>query len=160
MPIFQGVYTITNMRSQTHVDLAGGNPANGTVVQGWSPLPQDNPYLPNQLWKVQYTNKLGVDSYTISNVGSGRYLEIKDGNGMNGAPVTCSAATTKEETQEWELIKTDSKGYYNIRNVMSQTCLDMDSGLSANGTRIQGWSGQLGNQNQLWAFTPAHLANH
>jgi hypothetical protein len=48
-------------------------------VQGWAPLPPDVPEFPNQLWKVQYTGKLGVDSYTISNVGSGTYLEIKGG---------------------------------------------------------------------------------
>ncbi|KAF8143708.1 hypothetical protein K438DRAFT_1783548 [Mycena galopus ATCC 62051] len=33
---------------------------------------------------------------------------------MNGAPVTCSAAATKEEAQEWELVKSGSNGYYNL----------------------------------------------
>lgn len=48
-------------------------------MQGWEPVTPDVPEFPNQLWKVQYTGKLGVDSYTISNVQSETYLEIEGG---------------------------------------------------------------------------------
>jgi hypothetical protein len=51
----------------------------GAKVQGWTSLTPEATEYPNQVWKIQYTNKDGVDSYTISNVGSGTYLEIKDG---------------------------------------------------------------------------------
>ncbi|KAF7371279.1 Ricin-type beta-trefoil lectin domain-containing protein [Mycena sanguinolenta] len=155
MPIFQGTYTITNQKSQTRVDLDNGNSANGTKVQGYRSFGPDNlTYYPNQVWKVQYTNKLGVDSYTISNVRTGTYIELSDGT--DGTQVTCSAAAAGSDTsdnQEWEFIKVDNSGYYKVRNVKFQTYLDIDSGSSADGTKIQAWWGLLdGNENQLWAF--------
>jgi hypothetical protein len=51
----------------------------GTKVQGWAPLSLDDPNYSNQLWKVQYTGRLGVDSYTISNVRGGTYAGIAGG---------------------------------------------------------------------------------
>ncbi|KAJ7475045.1 ricin B lectin domain-containing protein [Mycena latifolia] len=160
MPIFQGVYTITNSKSQTRLDLDGGNNADGTKVQGWKPLTPDAAEFINQLWKIEYTGKLGVDSYRISNMASKTYLEIKDGDGTDGTPVTCSAAGAGGDTapyQEWEFIKIGSNGYYKVRNVATQNYMDIDSGSSENATKIQGWWGELdGNENQLWAFTPVN----
>ncbi|KAJ7304864.1 ricin B lectin domain-containing protein [Mycena albidolilacea] len=161
MPIFQGTYTITNLKSQTRCDLDGGNSANGTKVQGWGPLSPDVPEYPNQVWKVLYTNKPGVDSYTISNVRTGTYIEISGGNATDGTAVTCSAASAGAQTtdeQEWEFVKVDNSGYYKVRNVKSQTYLDIDAGSSANATKLQGWWGLLdGNENQLWAFNPVTI---
>ncbi|KAJ6603426.1 ricin B lectin domain-containing protein [Mycena vulgaris] len=161
MPIFQGVYTITNVKTQTRVDLDGGNKENGTKVHGWTPLAPDVAEFPNQLWRVQYTNKPGVDSYTISNVQSGTYLEVSGGNATDGTPVTCSEAGAGEQTtdnQEWEFVKIGNG--YKVRNVKSQTYLDLDSGSADNGTKIQGWWGELdGNENQLWAFNQVSSGN-
>ncbi|KAF8142519.1 hypothetical protein K438DRAFT_1784649 [Mycena galopus ATCC 62051] len=102
----------------------------GTKVQGWEALPPNHILLPDQLWKVQYTGKPGIDSYTISNLKSGTYLENKGGNVNNGAPFTSSrwavAGGQITTDQEWELIKTSANGYYKIRNVASQTYLDLD----------------------------------
>ncbi|KAF8148953.1 ricin B lectin domain-containing protein [Mycena galopus ATCC 62051] len=132
----------------------------GTKVQGWEALPANHILLPDQLWKVQYTGKPGIDSYTISNLKSGTYLENKGGNVNNGAPFTSSrwavAGGQTTTDQEWELIKTSANGYYKIRNVASQTYLDLDSGSSKNGTKVQSWQGQDGNENQLWAFNPVN----
>ncbi|KAJ6585777.1 ricin B lectin domain-containing protein [Mycena capillaripes] len=154
MPIFDGVYKITNQQSKTCVDLDGGNSADGTKVQGWAPLSPDAPEYPNQLWKIKYTNKPGVDSYTISNFHTGTYLEISGGNATDGTQVTCSAAEAGQDTksdQEWEFVKIN--GFYKVRNVASQNYMDIDSGSSANATKIQGWWGELdGNPNQLWGF--------
>ncbi|KAJ7123094.1 ricin B lectin domain-containing protein [Mycena epipterygia] len=152
MPIFQGVYTITGFQSKSRVDLDGG-----TKVQGWGPLQPDVPEYPNQLWNVEPTDRPGFDSYTICNVKSGTYLEIQDGNGTDGTPVTCSEAATGGKTatyQEWEFIKI-TDGYYKVCNVATQNYLDIDKGSPENGTKIQGWWGGLdGNENQLWAFSP------
>ncbi|KAF7369275.1 Carbohydrate-binding module family 13 protein [Mycena venus] len=131
MPVFQGVYTITNFQSKTRLDLDGGNKANGTKVQGWEPLQPDVPEYPNQLWNVQYTGKMGFDSYTISNVRTGTYIEIANGDGTDGTPVTCSEAAGQQTTadhQEWELIKIGTDGYYKLRNVKTQNFLDIDKG--------------------------------
>ncbi|KAJ7651333.1 ricin B lectin domain-containing protein [Roridomyces roridus] len=159
MPIFKGTYTITNLNSKTNLDLNGGNKADGTCVHGWEPLPSSATEYPNQLWEVRYTCKLGVDSYTITNKGAGTVLEIAEENGTDGTPVTCSApagAPPKDTAayQEWEFVKIGTDGYYKVRNVATQNFLDIDSGSSANATKIQGWWGQLdGNKNQLWKFT-------
>ncbi|KAJ6603353.1 ricin B lectin domain-containing protein [Mycena vulgaris] len=154
MPIFDGVYTITNVKTQTRVDLDGGNSANGTKVQGWAPLPPDVAEFSNQLWEVKPTGKPGVDSYTIRNKQSGTYLQISGGNATDGTPVTCSEAGAGQQTtddQEWEFVKIGNG--YKVRNVKSHTYLDLDSGSTANGTKIQGWWGELdGNENQLWAL--------
>jgi hypothetical protein len=48
-------------------------------VQGWGPLEPDLDEYLNQVWKVLYTNKPGIDSYTISNVRTGTYIEISGG---------------------------------------------------------------------------------
>ncbi|KAJ7692750.1 ricin B lectin domain-containing protein [Mycena rosella] len=161
MPIFQGNYTITNFRTKTRIDLDGGNKANGTKVHGWTSLTPEATEYPNQVWKIQYTDKNGVDSYTISNVGSGTYLEIKDGNGTDGTPGTCSEKGAGDKTatyQEWEFTKIDPTGCYKVRNSATQNYLDIDNGSTADGAKIQGWWGELdGNENQLWAFEQASL---
>ncbi|KAJ7141843.1 ricin B lectin domain-containing protein [Mycena crocata] len=163
MPIFAGLYTITNLQSKTRIDLDGGNSADGTKVHGWAPLEPNVPEFPNQVWSVKYTGRMGYDSYVLSNVRTGTYLEIKDGNATDGTQVTCSKAADgsgdKTTTyQEWELIKIGEDGFYKVRNVGSQTFLDIDGGSSANATKIQGWWGQLdGNENQLWAFKEVDL---
>ncbi|KAJ7139244.1 hypothetical protein C8R44DRAFT_727347 [Mycena epipterygia] len=139
--------------TQNHSTLP---PTSTPQVQGWGPLQPDVPEYPNQLWKVQYTDNPGVGSYRISNVQSGTYLEIQGGNATDGTPVTCSAAAGGETTtdQEWELIKIGT----NYNNSMYIAYLDIDKGSSENGTKIQGWWGELdGSENQLWAFSPARL---
>ncbi|KAJ6494535.1 ricin B lectin domain-containing protein [Mycena sanguinolenta] len=157
MPIIEGTCTITNLNSQTRLDLDGGNSANGTKVQGWQALAPDAAEYQNQVWNVQYDkNKLGVDAYTISNVKTGTYMEISGGNTTDGTQVTCSAASAGDkpgDEQEWEIVKVDNSGYYKIRDVKTQTYLDIDKGSSDNATKIQSWWGLLdGNENQLWAF--------
>ncbi|KAF8186533.1 ricin B lectin domain-containing protein [Mycena galopus ATCC 62051] len=161
MPIFKGTYTITNLASKTCVDLNGGNSADGTAVQGWTPLTPDAAEYLNQVWEVLYTNKLGCDSYTICNVGTKTYVQISDGNATDGTPVTCAAAAGDQTTadyQEWELVKVDNSGYYKVCNRKSQNYLDIDAGSSANATKLQGWYGLLdGNPNQLWKFDPVNV---
>ncbi|KAJ6569340.1 hypothetical protein B0H19DRAFT_1066094 [Mycena capillaripes] len=114
MPIFQGTYTITNLNSQTRVDLDGG-----TKVQGWAPLTPDVPEYPNQVWKVQYTNKPGVDSTPSPTCGpvhtskSVVVISLSPGNATDGTPITCSAAAAGDQTtddQEWEFVKVDKSG--------------------------------------------------
>ncbi|KAJ6524313.1 ricin B lectin domain-containing protein [Mycena capillaripes] len=157
MPIFSGIYTITNLQSKTRLDLDGGNGAEGTKVQGWAPLQPDDPNYLNQLWKIIYTDKAGVDSYRISNAQTDTYLEISGGNATDGTQVTCSATEIGHDTapyQEWEFVKIN--GNYKVRNVATQNYLDIDNGSSANATKIQGWWGELdGNPNQLWIFEQA-----
>ncbi|KAF8173026.1 hypothetical protein K438DRAFT_1772454 [Mycena galopus ATCC 62051] len=95
MPIFQGVYTITNLKSHIRFDLNGGKrpqlrqilstsdslysvwAGHSANVQGWEVLPPTSTLLPDRFWGVQYTCKLGIDSYTISDLKSGTYLENK-----------------------------------------------------------------------------------
>ncbi|KAK6981110.1 ricin-type beta-trefoil lectin domain-containing protein [Favolaschia claudopus] len=170
MPIFNGNYTITNFQSHTRVDLDGGNKKDGAGVQGWEPLDSKYDEYKNQIWNIVPTSREGVDSYYIINIGSGTLLEIPGGqsyfynrNGTDGTPVTCSskASDPTPTYQEWEFVKIKDN-YYKVRNLGSGNYLDIDSGRvklsllvkkSANGTKIQGWWGQLDtNENQLWSF--------
>ncbi|KAK6969378.1 ricin-type beta-trefoil lectin domain-containing protein [Favolaschia claudopus] len=153
--------TITSFQSHTRLDLAGGNSADETKVVAWEPHPSSNPDYLNQVWTIQpIPERQGFDAYTIVNKRSGTYLELVGGNGTDGFGVTCSKKASGDDQvgatyQEWEFVKI-KEGYYKVRNVASQNYLDIDSGSSDNGTKIQGWWGQLdGNENQLWAFEKA-----
>ncbi|KAK6978231.1 ricin-type beta-trefoil lectin domain-containing protein [Favolaschia claudopus] len=176
MPIFNGNYTITNFQSHTRVDLDGvlTNKEDGARVQGWEPLDSKYDEYKNQIWNIVPTTREGVDSYYIINIGSGTLLEISGGNGTDGTPVTASskASDPTPEYQEWEFVKIKDN-YYKVRNLgsgsewihTSSVCLYNNTGIgwwlthenilrsSTNGTKIQGWWGQLDpNENQLWSF--------
>ena len=58
----QTSYTITDIKSGTVVDLAGGKQTNGTDVQGWERHPPSDPAAPNQEWYITSVSS-GVYQY-------------------------------------------------------------------------------------------------
>lgn len=60
-----------------------------------------------------------------------------DGTKVHGWTSPQSSKWTLD--QNWLIEKIQGKEHYTVRNVLSNTCLDLDSGRSANGTKVQGW---------------------
>ncbi|KAK7000176.1 hypothetical protein R3P38DRAFT_3369370 [Favolaschia claudopus] len=140
-----GLYTITNIQSQTRLDLERGKKADGTKVLGWAPhQPTDGKAYGNQVWKIQPIRGEGLRTvYNITNVKTGTYLEayrpvgeggvFLPGDIEDGVQVTCSKAIVDENwlermAQEWQLFKDHVPAYPGtylscLSNALLNTCL-------------------------------------
>ncbi|KAK6974899.1 hypothetical protein R3P38DRAFT_3378253 [Favolaschia claudopus] len=173
-PTLNGFYTITNMKSQTRLDLSGG-----TEVVGWAPHKPTSKSYPYQVWKFQRTRREGqFTCYTIVNVKSGTYLEAvgsmdmepdvptRHGIGKDGIQLTCSKANKVEpSSQEWQLFKDPMPKYpgiyYAIFHAASNLLIDLEGGSPTNGTKIQIHCGvhDIGEQTEtFWYIEPAEYS--
>lgn len=66
--------------------------------------------------------------YTIKNVGSGLYLSVTGQSSASGANVEQSSTATL-----WQVLPDNKGGYYIVPNCSATSCLDLYSGIPANG---------------------------
>ncbi|KAI1442052.1 carbohydrate-binding module family 13 protein [Annulohypoxylon stygium] len=106
-----------------------------------------------------------LDGAVVSflNYGTGTAVDLSQSGNDNGTPVI-GYQFHGGENQQWKLLKVDNSSVWPtwvIRNVKTNTNLDLYNGGNENGTKITGWAGaQANNTNshQLWYLVTADTA--
>ncbi|KAK0622434.1 hypothetical protein B0T14DRAFT_513868 [Immersiella caudata] len=160
------VYRITNIRVPgSSLELAGGNPDNGTVAQIWNTNKSSQGYY-NQIWVVR---KLAgatpgqPDPYYFCNLRSGTCLDLRGGSSDNCTKLqgfgwdSNNTAASNINRLFWLNPKGDN--VFTIINVKSGTAVDLRKGDSSNGTDVIGYCAQECNKNQLWVFQRLSLSS-
>ncbi|XXG94165.1 hypothetical protein Hte_000417 [Hypoxylon texense] len=103
---------------------------------------------------MSFINSLDGATVSFFNYETGTCIDLTDGAEARGTPVT-GYQFHSGKNQQWVLHKAneDATGpIWVIRNVQSNTNLDLYEGGSDNGTKISGWDGgeTTDNPNQLW----------
>ncbi|KAI1097786.1 carbohydrate-binding module family 13 protein [Jackrogersella minutella] len=106
-----------------------------------------------------------LDGAVVSffNYGTGTALDLSNGGTQNGTAVI-GFQYHGGKNQQWKLQKVDSSSVWPtwvIRNVQSNTNLDLYNGGKDDGTKISGWAGaatQNTNSHQLWYLVSADPA--
>jgi len=154
-----GVWSIVNYKSGTSVDLNSGLLTNGNIFQGWATDPN----------KVSQQFKLFLESVNVNSpygeqtifvvpqsaADSSKLLDLAGPSSADGTQVhVWDNVHLPPPAQRWIIksipepnLRTDV--LYTIRHALTGTCLDLDSGFSFNGAKLQGWT-CLANKNQLW----------
>ena len=115
------------------VDVAGGNPANGTRVQLW-----DCHGGPEVRWRW--------NGASLVNARTGKCLDVAGGSTAAGARVQIWDCLGNG-AQQWQLVNG------NLQNPASSMCLDADAWGTVNGTPLILWHCGNGQSNQTWRFT-------
>ena len=136
-----GVYEVQNVHSGLALDAFGQGLTNGTEIDqlAWNSGA-------NQHWAV--TN-IGSSTYTIVGVQSGLYLYAP---GTGGGTYVELNAKNGASSEQWEF-QPATGGYYTIQGVQSGDLLDDYQNGTTNGTRVDIWPANSGN-NQQWLLTP------
>ncbi|KAL7624868.1 hypothetical protein AAE478_004082 [Parahypoxylon ruwenzoriense] len=103
-----------------------------------------------------------LDGAVVSffNYGTGTCLDLTEGNSANGTPII-GFQFHGGQNQQWRLLKNENNSVWPtwvIRNVKSDTNVDLYNGGEGNGTRINGWAGAASknpNNHQLWRLVTA-----
>lgn len=139
-----GTYTISTAKDSNYqIDIDGQSTENAAQAKLWT---TNN--CNSQKFVFQ---KDGTDTYTIRNVNSNRYLEIRNG-GSNGEYKVTQCHYTGANCQRWYLIK-NNDGSYCLKNKGTGKYLDLSNGKIANGTDIQTWNAN-GTDAQKWSLKP------
>ncbi|KAI0139561.1 carbohydrate-binding module family 13 protein [Hypoxylon sp. NC0597] len=94
------------------------------------------------------------------NYGTGTCLDLTDGGTDDNTPIT-GCQFNNGDNQKWRLIRAGESALWPtwvIRNVQSETNVDLYYGGQEDGTKITGWKGTEAdntNPNQLWSFVTA-----
>lgn len=143
-PIEAGLYTITNRQSRTVMDLQGGSPNSGTVIQSWAKTPSLANFF-NQLWWIERVP--GQDYYLIRNARSGTVMDL-DGGGSVDRTRIHGWVFNRSDPQHW-FINGDGKEGYSLFNVYGGLTPDVKEGCPTNGIPVLGYKSH-GAFNQLW----------
>lgn len=139
-----GTYTISIAKDNNYkIDIDGQSKENAAQAKLW----QTN-NCNSQKFVFQ---KDGTDTYTIRNVNSNRYLEVRNG-GNNGEYKITQCHYTGANCQRWYLIK-NSDGSYCLKNKGTGKYMDLSDANVANGTDIQTWKSN-GTDAQKWKLVP------
>ena len=84
--------------------------------------------------------------YTIKNQGSGLYLSVKGQGSASGSNVELSSSAT-----QWQVLPDGTGSYYLVPKCSSTSCLDLYSGVPANGKNIEIWNYNMGKA-QRWSL--------
>lgn len=84
--------------------------------------------------------------YTIKNEGSGLYLSVKGQGSASGSNVELSSSAT-----QWQVLPDGTGSYYLVPKCSSTSCLDLYSGIPANGKNIEIWNYNMGKA-QRWTL--------
>jgi len=157
MSLASDIYTIQCRASDTFADLYGGNPADGTPVNGWQDMggnPDGSAF--NQRWLVSPVDGQ-PDVYTLHNLHSGTFLDLSGGGSANGTRIQ-GWEFLNNRNQQWKISKAEVDGFWRLQSIASGTFMDLSSGIPNDGTQIQGWE-RLSNNNQLWAFRSVTISS-
>ena len=106
-PILDGVYVVRNKRTNTVLDLAGGNPSDETQIQGCRAVHMEGDYF-NQNWLIE---KIGDSNrYSVRNVKTNTCMEVAHGSSEDSAKVQ-GHQMNGQAAQEWNITGNDETGY-------------------------------------------------
>ncbi|KAI1124814.1 carbohydrate-binding module family 13 protein [Nemania abortiva] len=94
-------WRILNITAQKYVDLADGEPEDGTKVQIWDFRENEN-----QLWRIYSADPLGR-AFMIQNVGSATHIDLYKGGTENSTQITGWAGHIQDENpnQLWRVLR-------------------------------------------------------
>ena len=136
-----------NVRSKaaSSIDIPGASTADSTAIQLYS----GNGSKAQQFRFTQQTD----GSYTITNVNSGKALDVRNGSAGNNAVVQQYAANNTN-AQHW-FIRDSGAGYY-LQSALGNWVLDLSGGSTANGTAIRLYTPN-GTAAQLFALSSSEV---
>ena len=140
--VSEGKYRIrTAVSKNMALDIYADSKANGANVQIYN-----SSNVLNQRFKLDY---LGKSIYRITNISSGKVLEVQDGKNKPETNV-CQNDWKNTNAQKWQIIEAGD-GFYYVVSVCNGLYLDVYGGYSSNETNVQVYPGHGGNS-QKFAF--------
>lgn len=138
--IADGSYLINSAQNQGYsLSVDHNRNISGTNILLWQ---RGN--IPHRRFQFIYQSN---GYYTIKNVGSGLYLSVTGQSSASGANVEQSSTATL-----WQVLPDNKGGYYIVPNCSATSCLDLYSGIPANGKNIETWKYNLLGS-QRWYLT-------
>jgi len=113
-----GTYSLQNRNSGKYMDVAGGNPANGTNVLQWTGTGATN---------QQFTlTDAGDGAYTLLNVATSKAVDVAGGS-VNNAANVLQWTPSGANNQKFILLASDN-GYYKLKAAHSGRILEVAGG--------------------------------
>ena len=142
-----GVYVIKSAMNQNYVlDIAGASDANGANAQL---------YEANGTGAQAFALTWSNGYYAISNVSSGKYLDLENGSNQNGANVY-QQGTSARDSARWSLVG-NPDGSFAFVNFASGTCMTVASPSAENFSNVQG-AVRMGATGQKWFLEKSPLS--
>ena len=142
-----GVYVIKSAMNQNYVlDIAGASDANGANAQL---------YEANGTGAQAFALTWSNGYYEISNVSSGKYLDLENGSNQNGANVQ-QQGTFVRDSARWSLVG-NPDGSFVFVNFASDTCMTVASPSAGNYSNVQG-AVRTGATGQKWFLEKSPLS--
>ena len=142
-----GVYVIKSAMNQNYVlDIAGASDANGANAQL---------YEANGTGAQAFALTWSNGYYAISNVSSGKYLDLENGSNQNGANVY-QQGTSVRDSARWSLVG-NPDGSFAFVNFASGTCMTVASPSAENFSNVQG-AVRTGATGQKWFLEKSPLS--
>ena len=142
-----GVYVIKSAMSQNYVlDIDGASDANGANAQL---------YEANGTGAQAFALTWSNGYYAISNVNSGKYLDLENGSNQNGANVQ-QQGTFVRDSARWSLVG-NPDGSFVFVNFASGTCMTVASPSAENYSNVQG-AVRTGATGQKWFLEKSPLS--
>ena len=142
-----GVYVIKSAMNQNYVlDIAGASDANGANAQL---------YEANGTGAQAFAFTWSNGYYAISNVSSGKYLDLENGSNQNGANVQ-QQGTFVRDSARWSLVG-NPDGSFVFVNFASGTCMTVASPSAENYSNVQG-AVRTGATGQKWFLEKSPLS--
>ncbi|MEV4110711.1 RICIN domain-containing protein [Nonomuraea sp. NPDC049695] len=144
-PVAGGVYQLKVAKSGLCLDVVGGSPDNGALLQQWGCTPDT--------WQQFTLRSAGSGVYNLVNVNSGRCVDVPSGSTASGVRLQqwgCGDGT--KTNQQWRLTASGS-GTYQVVNVASGLCMSDQGASTASGASIIQET-CTANTNKQWLFAP------
>ena len=142
-----GVYVIKSAMNQNYVlDIDGASDANGANAQL---------YEANGTGAQAFALTWSNGYYAISNVSSGKYLDLENGSNQNGANVQ-QQGTSIRDSARWSLVG-NPDGSITFVNFASGTCMTVASPSAENCSNVQG-AVRTGATGQKWFLEKSPLS--
>jgi len=142
-----GVYVIKSAMNQNYVlDIAGASDANGANAQL---------YEANGTGAQAFALTWSNGYYAISNVSSGKYLDLENGSNQNGANVQQQGVFVRDSAR-WSLVG-NPDGSFVFVNFASGTCMTVASPSAENYSNVQG-AVRTGATGQKWFLEKSPLS--
>ena len=138
-----GTYRIAMFNNQNiGLDIDGASRNNGANVLLWDWYETDNI---QKKFNIEYDMNDGY--YTITNVNSGKLLDVQNGGTTNGTNVW-QYEINNTDSQKWKIERNDN-GSYSIISKLSGLYLDISNGNISNGGNVQTYEGNNSSAQQF-----------
>lgn len=137
--VSNGTYRLVLAQNKNYaISVDHNRKTSGTNLLLWS-----NSNIAFRRFQFTYQNN---GYYTIKNEGSGLYLSVKGQGSASGSNVELSSSAT-----QWQVLPDGTGSYYLVPKCSSTSCLDLYSGVPANGKNIEIWNYNMGKA-QRWSL--------